>query len=331
MWDVTTGAEVKRFAGHVNGTTFVGFLPGGEEAISTGMDGVVRIWGIKEGKEFRSFRAYQLGTYKGAMSNDGKFLLAYGGDEELPSKLKLFDVATGKALATYPFDKSLDSLAISAKGKWGVIECGPFLRKGKQDRTVLQIWDLQKRVLVQSYTWTRRFPPFPKREWCWPQAISPDERLLVAVTKHPQNGSHHFGLLEIQTGNPITKFEGPYSKDIFFVGFTSDGKNIVTVDRSGIVNVLDSTKGKKRLESDLNDKQRDTASCIALSPDAKKVFVSIGRQQANQDMRLFIWDITTPEKTQQLWHGLLTVPASHIGVVARSPDRATFIRLSTLP
>src|SRR5262245_51742406 len=70
MWDVKTGEEVKRFSGHVNGTTFVGFLPGGEEAISTGKDGMVRIWGIKEGKEFRSFRVYQLATYKAAMSQD---------------------------------------------------------------------------------------------------------------------------------------------------------------------------------------------------------------------------------------------------------------------
>jgi WD40 repeat protein len=300
LWDVRTGEEVKRFPGHVNGTTFVGFLPGGEEAISTGMDGVVRIWGIKEGKEFRSFRASERATYKADVSKDGRFLLAFTGDEGKPAKLKLFDVGTGRELATYGFDKCFHSLTISAKGKWGVIECESFIRKGKTDRTGLQIWDLEKRVAVRSYAWTRRFPPFPEREWSGPAAISPDEKFLVALTKHPQNDSFHFGVMEIESGKPVTGFEGRYSNETFFIGFTPNGAKIVSASTVGVFTVMDSRKGKVLLEKDMTRPKDSVLHIVVISPDSTKLFAAFGWQMQNQDMRLDIWDIATGEKIQTL-------------------------------
>jgi WD40 repeat protein len=302
LWNVKTGEEVKRFSGHANGTTFVGFLPGGAEAISTGMDGIVRIWGIKEGKEFRSFRASERATYKSAMSKDGKYLLAYTGDQGKPAKLKLFDLATEKELATYPFEKSFESLAISANAKWGVIQCFPFRKKGKSDVdwTGLQIWDLKKKRPLRSYSWTGRFPPFPERQWGWPAAVSPDEKFLVARTKHPKNEKIHFGLMDIESGKPVTTFEGPYSKETFFVGFTANGAKIVSATTLGVFTVMDSRNGEVLLEKDMERPKDSVLHMVVMSPDSTSLFAAFGWQRQGEDMRLDIWDITTGKKMQTL-------------------------------
>jgi WD40 repeat protein len=302
MWNVKTGDEVKRFSGHRDGTTFVGFLPGGEEAISTGMDGMVRIWGLKEGKEFRSFRAAQRATYKAAISKDGKVLLAFAGDEGEPAKLKLFDIGSGKPLATYAFEKSFRSLAMSANAKWAVIQCFPFRKKGKRDVdwTGLQIWDLKKRTALRSYSWTGRFPPFRERQWGWPAAISPDEKFLVARTKHPKNEKIHWGLMDIESGKPVTTFEGPYPEETFFVGFTANGAKIVSATTLGVFTVMDSRKGEVLLEKDMGRPKDSLLDMIVLSPDSTRVFAAFGWQRQDQDMRLDIWDITTGERIQTL-------------------------------
>jgi WD40 repeat protein len=185
LWDVRTGKEVRRFAGHRTGTTFVAFLPGGEQAISSGRDGMVRVWNMEDGKEARSFRAYQGPTRAVAVSPDGRRMLAVGYDGVNPgewNQLRLFDIPRGKVLRSYSrYDNPVDAITFSADGKWALMRCRSYVKEGKVDRTSLRVWDVEK----GEPRWSLRGPgpgDTPGAAGGWPAALSPDGKVVLALT-----------------------------------------------------------------------------------------------------------------------------------------------------
>jgi len=48
LWDLTTGREMRRFAGHQSVVTAVGFSRDGRLALSTGTDGTLRLWSLPD-------------------------------------------------------------------------------------------------------------------------------------------------------------------------------------------------------------------------------------------------------------------------------------------
>jgi WD40 repeat protein len=83
LWDLETGAELKRFEGHTGGVEWVAFTPDGRRIISAGADGTVRVWDVADGKERCCFRGHAGGVQGVSVSPDGRHALSGSWDGTL--------------------------------------------------------------------------------------------------------------------------------------------------------------------------------------------------------------------------------------------------------
>jgi WD40 repeat protein len=136
-WDVSSGKEVRRFAGLVDKITSAAFAPGGKVLAAASADGRVCLWDAQTGKErlfilahpkhvkaaFRASPAVAFGADAGTLvsaSTDGT--------------VRVQDATTGKERSQYrAAGSAFSSLAVGRDGKTVVT--------GSSDGTVL-IWDV---------------------------------------------------------------------------------------------------------------------------------------------------------------------------------------------
>lgn len=123
LWELSSGALIRRFEGHSGGTNGALFLPNGN-IISGGWDDTIRIWNSKTGRQLQKIDGYQ-GVALGvglAISPDGKYILGSGAD----NAAHIWDATTGFKLRTIQMDKGhLSSVAFSEDGgrlfiSWGI-------------------------------------------------------------------------------------------------------------------------------------------------------------------------------------------------------------------
>lgn len=94
LWDVRTGAELRRFIGHKDGVTDVAFSEDDMQIFTASGDGSVRLWDSATGAELRRFDGHTKGVTDLAISPDGQQLLTASTDHTA----RLWDVATGVEL-----------------------------------------------------------------------------------------------------------------------------------------------------------------------------------------------------------------------------------------
>ena len=130
LWDLETGKEVRRLAGHEQSVDGLALAPDGRRALSGGQDGTVRLWDVETGREIRKFAGPEQAVRCVALAPDGRRALA-GGDDGV---VRLWDVETGAALAQF-------------EGHAGIVRAVAFSPDGRRalsggsDRTA-RVWDL---------------------------------------------------------------------------------------------------------------------------------------------------------------------------------------------
>ena len=95
LWDVSSGLELRTFAGHAKWVDSVAFSPDGRYALSGGSDKTPKLWEVASGQELRSFVGHTLSVSSVAFSPNGRFALSGGGD----CTTRLWRIATGDELA----------------------------------------------------------------------------------------------------------------------------------------------------------------------------------------------------------------------------------------
>ena len=58
VWDVESGAELRKFEGHTNWVTSVSFSGDGKQVVSGSEDNTVRVWDVESGAELRKFEGH---------------------------------------------------------------------------------------------------------------------------------------------------------------------------------------------------------------------------------------------------------------------------------
>jgi WD40 repeat protein len=131
LWDLETGAEVRRFSGHGGGVWEVAISPDGRRAASASMDETVRVWDIDTGREVQRLDGHHASVIGVEFLPDGERLLSGGGDHHL----RLWDIATGREIRRLDGPRgAVDGLAISPDGRHA-------LSSGVLDHH-LRLWDL---------------------------------------------------------------------------------------------------------------------------------------------------------------------------------------------
>ena len=82
MWDLTT--RTKKTLGQHSGDAYaVTFSPDGKLLVSTGQDGLARVWTVADGKLWKTLEGHKSGIPHAAFSPDGKRLATAGWDSSI--------------------------------------------------------------------------------------------------------------------------------------------------------------------------------------------------------------------------------------------------------
>jgi WD40 repeat protein len=111
--DVTTGALVRKLAGHRRDVEAVAFSPDGKQVASAGDE--VRVWDLGNGKRIRTLPADPLPGWI-HFSRDGKSMVAgfvTSQDGSLPKIVRLWDTRTGRLQQTarFPGESTLEAVS----------------------------------------------------------------------------------------------------------------------------------------------------------------------------------------------------------------------------
>jgi WD40 repeat protein len=200
-WDAGTGAVLGRFKGDSENTAAVAFLTEGL-GISTGKDGLLRIWDLEQGKEVESLPGHQGFVYCLAVTPDGSRALSGGVD----GTVRLWDLKGRKELRCLTgHTGGVGAVALSGDGRRGL--------SGGHDGT-LRLWDLvsgkELHCLIGHHGSVQAV------------AFSPDGQRLLSGS-----WDQTVRLWNASTGQETHRFEGHFAP-VWVVAFCREGRQALS-------------------------------------------------------------------------------------------------------
>ncbi len=297
--------------GHDNAVTDVAFLPEGVSAVSSGLDGTIRLWDISQGRMQQVLYANRDEIFALAISQDGSKIASteYKGQVRV---LEIFeknvkhltgslgwsaDVAfspdSNKVVSwsmdgdIWIWDSRKGELAGTFKGKknkWGMaLAWSPDGTCVAAGRIAITIWDVESKKQIRTLE--------GHKDFIRDIVFSPDGKYLASAsmdktirvwdmstgkslyTLEPQ------GLVIYLKSGPVTN---PIGLPMTTVAFSPDGKLLATGGADRVVRLWDSTTGKvlKELKG-----HRMSITAVAFSPDGKRLLSS------SLDHTIRVWDV----------------------------------------
>jgi WD40 repeat protein len=244
LWDVATGQESKRFAGHDPWVTSVAYSPDGALLASAGADGLIRLSDAASGKVLRQLKGHDGPISCLAFSPDGVLLASgsgviSGGD----ATLRLWEVKSGKLQHRFQHKDQVRSLAFAADGK--------SIVSASADG-VVRLWEIStagQRLQLQGHAHGAGITRV---------AFSADGRTLAAAGDHRDPA---IVVWDVVTGKQLQRLAG-HSPLVF----SPDGKTLAYADAGKGVVLWDVTSAKVRRR--VGEAIRDIAA-LAFTRDGK--------------------------------------------------------------
>jgi WD40 repeat protein len=285
LWDVATGALIRRIPGHRASVHSVAFSPDGRQ-VALASWGLVELWDLEPtpGQQVHSIPCHgSLAVYGVTFSPDGR-CLASGG---LDRTLRLWDRATGQELrAFYGHEGFVRALAFSPDGQW--------LLSASEDRS-LKLWEVASARKIAD------FHGHLSHTTC--VAFSRDGQLIASGGQ-----DHAVKLWLAKRRRPLTFTE--HDGKVCGLEFLRDGQRLVSgagdYSTRGRLQLWDATTGEV-LEPSF-------ASCpevyaVILHPEGRHLAT------ACKDGTVRVWDLETG---QPVW--CQNGHATEVADVAYSPD-----------
>jgi WD40 repeat protein/transcriptional regulator with XRE-family HTH domain len=204
LWDMETGAQVRRFDGHTAAVWSVAFSPDGRYLL-TGSgrgDQTARLWDVATGSEVRRFSGHTASVLAVVFSPDGTYALTGGGD----ATVRLWDVRTGDQLRMYAGHTGpVRTVAFSAGGE--------MVLTASEDQTA-RLWDAASGEQLRTY--------WGHTSAVWAARFSPDGVHIVTA-----GADDTLRLWVAQTGAEVRQFTG-HTGGVMDVAFAPDGKTLLS-------------------------------------------------------------------------------------------------------
>jgi WD40 repeat protein len=307
-----SGPDIAAVNGHTDLVSAVAFSPDGKTLASGSWDATVKLWDVATGQNLATFGAQFVRVDAVAFSPDGK-TLAVGGavffpagaDPStfglLPGEVRLFDVVSGKSIATFPTDHYVTAVAFSPDGKtlasYSYTQIPPV--PGLVDRPaitgeVAQLWDVPTGRKGASFS--------GGSSELGGMAFSPDGRTLALLSAKRKAVQ----LWDVAGGRSIQTLKDPDGVDV--LAFSPDGKTLASTSGAAI-KLWDVAGGS--ITAALTGPTGDVYS-VAFSPDGKTL------ASGSDDGTIELWDVASGADAKTL-----TSHTDQVWSVAFSPDGKT--------
>jgi len=217
LYELDTGRLVMTCQGHRSIVMAIAFAPDGQRAATAGMDGVVKIWSARPGRELMSAETPLFAT---ALSRDGHWAAV----PPLDGTCQIWDTERGVRTRTLAPDfQYVDSAAFSPDNR--------YLATSGTDRQV-RIWELASGREIRSWLAHRRTVSGLE--------YSPDGH---AIATGCFDGTA--ALWEADTGRLLRRFQG-HSNLLYRATFSPDGRSLATASYDQTARVWDTRSGQCR-------------------------------------------------------------------------------------
>jgi len=261
-----------------------------DKALATAWEEEVIFWDVATGERKQAFKAWapDLGMVNHlAFSPDGTLLAAIGRNFQMTGEVKIWEVASGKEIATLPEDPNVvhDGL-FSADGKRLATvgfdkNLGPTQSK---TRATIKIWDVAQKNVLEKF----KEPP---DELTAPSSGAPAMQIRFGDNGNLQvlgRRGETMKLWDVATGNAISTFKGQAGR-IIAAAFSRDGKLLAAGDQDGGVTIWDVASGNEVTRFQAIQRWAGT---IAFNNDSTLLATAGGTNPP--DMKLTVW--TLPAK-----------------------------------
>jgi WD40 repeat protein len=269
LWEVATGMEMRRFAGHLQGITGVAFSPDGRWALTGSADATARLWEVATGREVRRLIGHLQMVTSVTFSPDGRRALTGSYDKTA----RLWDLAPSKEIQRFEGHSDIvTSVAFSSDGQSVVT--------GSWDKTA-RLWD------VKTGKETHRLESHLEGQSnrIGSVAISRDGRWVLT-------SSDNFAQVwDVTADKAVRRLEG-HSNWLYSVSFSPDGRQALTGSQDGTARLWDVATGQELRHFEMSSQTKVVYSAI-FSPDGR-VALAGGPDRAE------LWDLATGAEIRRL-------------------------------